>query len=59
MKTVTEYVYSADSDITFVMDYAYDDNDALLTAEVKGFHFGEPANFSQDYHGKLKATFNP
>lgn len=59
MKTVVYGVYSAESDMTFVMEEVIDDAGELHSTEVKGFYYGKgDAKLNGEYYGKTFAQHN-
>lgn len=42
MRKELETAYAADSDMTFIIENTYDEDDEILKIEVVGFYFGEP-----------------
>lgn len=58
MRTAIYTVYSKESDLTFIMEDTYN-NDDLVSTEVKGFYYGEPKDkFTKEYYGELKADLS-
>lgn len=56
-KTKIYEIYSKDSDITFILEDTFSDNE-LISTEVKGFYYGEPTKFdTQVFYGQLKADY--
>ena len=58
MKKETYTVFSKESDITFIMEDTFDNDNELVSTEVKGFYYGVPdkeATFQ--FYGKLKAEY--
>lgn len=50
--------YAPDSDMTFIMEDAFDKNGDLISTEVKGFYFGEELeDYTKRFNGNLKAKF--
>ena len=52
------YLKVADDDITVIMKYTYDEFDNVKTAELVGWHYGDPDENSGHFIGKLKAEFD-
>lgn len=49
--------YSPETDITFIMEDIYKNNECIST-EVKGFYYGETTEENtKEFYGKLKAEF--
>ena len=49
--------YAEDTDITFIMEDIWKD-DELISTEVKGFYYGRPdEEATKEFYGKLKAEF--
>lgn len=57
MYTEIELAYAQNSDMTFIMEYTYDENGDPISIECVGWHHGEPNDDTMHYKGKLKATF--
>lgn len=60
---VVSHVYSEESDMTFIMEETYLNDemipDPLISTEVKGFYHGEAAKEdTEEYYGKLKAEYD-
>ena len=58
-RTKIKEIYETSSDITFIMEYAYNgETEDLISSEVKGFYHGSPDREStRKYYGKLKAEY--
>ena len=57
MYTEIEIAYAQHNDMTFIMEYTYDENGDPISIECVGWHHGEPNDDTMHYKGKLKATF--
>lgn len=58
MKKEIYSVYSADGDMTFIMEETTDRNGDYISTEVVGFYYGEPTEEDTKYFkGKRKAKF--
>ena len=54
-KTIYE-TYSPDTDMTFILEDTFKDDD-LISTEVKGFYFGKPNDeYTKQFYGKMKAV---
>lgn len=58
MYTEIETAYAPSHDITFIMEYTYNENGDPISTECVGWHHGEPnEEDAKHFRGKLKATF--
>ena len=55
--TVIEAAYSEETDMTFILEEVYTD-DEIKSTEIKGFYYGRPnEKDTKQFYGSLKAEY--
>jgi hypothetical protein len=59
MKKEVYGIYQEESDITFIMEATFDENNDVKSLEVKGFYHGEPnKKANEDFYNDLIAYYD-
>lgn len=58
MKRTIETTYAPHTDMTFILEHIETDEGEPIQTSVVGWHYGEPYEYSNNFIGKLTATYD-